>query len=101
MIRNAGFRIVFPSAARMNWLQRVLAFVLLASVAVLGFFFLAVALVTGAMLAAVVVLRWWWTRRKLRGAAGTGIYEGEYAVIEQARERDAASPVRPGPTTLR
>ncbi len=92
MTRNAGFRIVFPPAARMNWLQRALALLVLATVAVLGFFFLTVALAAGAVLAAAMLVRWWWLKRRLRAAARDATYEGEYVVIEQARTPIRSSP---------
>ena len=92
MTRNAGFRIVFPSSARMSWLQRAVALRVLATVAVLGFFFLTVALAAGTLLAAAMLVRWWWQKRRLRAATGTGTYEGEYVVIEQARVPNRSSP---------
>lgn len=86
MSPRADYRFVFPPPARMSWLQRAIALVVLCAVVVLGFFFLTMALVAGAILAAVVLLRLWWLKRKLRSAAVSGTYEGDYVVIEQARE---------------
>lgn len=86
MTRNAAFRVVYPSGQPMGWLQKAVALVVLCAVVVLGFFFLTMALVAGAILAAVILLRLWWLKRKLRSAAISGTYEGDYVVIEQARE---------------
>ena len=91
----ARFRIVFAPGRQMSWLQRAAAFVALAGVAILAFFFLTVALVVGAILALVVIARLWWLKRKLGAAppAGTGTYEGEYVVIEHLKEDE------PGPAS--
>ncbi len=88
MTRRFETRFAFPPPAQMSWLQKAVALIALCAVAVLGFFFLTMALVAGAILAAVILLRLWWLRRKLRAAASSGTYEGDYVVIEQAREDD-------------
>ena len=53
------------------------------TLAVLAFFFIAIALVAGACLALGIALRWWWVMRRLRAQGrAAGPLEGEYAVIE-------------------
>jgi Flp pilus assembly protein TadB len=70
-----------------HWL-RTAAFALVGiSLAVVAFFFIAVALVVGACLALGIAVRWWWVMRRLRAQARTaGPLEGEYAVIEESPE---------------
>jgi predicted membrane metal-binding protein len=51
-------------------------------VLVAAFFFVGLALATGAVFAAILALRWWWLRRKLARELRTGTVEGEYRVIE-------------------
>jgi hypothetical protein len=69
------------------WRNAVLAAVGLA-VLVLAFFFLAVAVVTGALLAATIALRWWWITRRLRQRAErNAVLDGEYRIIERRTDR--------------
>jgi membrane protein implicated in regulation of membrane protease activity len=68
----------------LNWLQRGLVALLSAAIFVLGFFFLTVALVAGALIALAVIVRWWWLARKLQRARAQGTLEGEYEVVERA-----------------
>ncbi|MNC89775.1 hypothetical protein D3C83_57610 [compost metagenome] len=51
---------------------------------VIGFFFLTVALIAGALLALVVVARLWWLSRKLQRAQRRSVVEGEYEVVERS-----------------
>lgn len=90
--RKSSFRIVFAPGARPSWLQRTLAMVLVATLAVLGFFFLTVALALGASLAVVILVRLWWLRRKLRATSRTATYEGDYVVIEHLPQTPGDSP---------
>lgn len=92
MTRHTGFRVVFPPPAQMSWLQRAGAVLAVATLAVLAFFFLTLALVAGAILAAVILARLWWLKRKLQRAAKDGVYEGEYVVIKSAPESSRSSP---------
>jgi predicted lipid-binding transport protein (Tim44 family) len=79
-------------------LQRLLASLAAVAVIVLGFFFLTIALVLGAVLALVIGLRIWWVMRKLKGrriiiepgaahmdpgAPAGGAIEGEFQVVER------------------
>ena len=99
MNRKSTFRISLRPAARLNWLQRAAGLALLATLGVLGFFFLTVALAAGAMLAAVILLRFWWLRRKLRATAGAATYEGDYVVVQHIPETPQTPEQRgrPGP----
>jgi len=88
---------VFSARVNMqNWLQRVMLFVLAATIAVLAFFFLTVALIGGAALATIIAVRWWWVTRKLKAEAVDQTFEGEYTVIEHSRLETHAPP-RDGP----
>ncbi len=88
-------RVLFFTAGGGNWLQRIAVFLLAATIAVLVFLFLTIALAVGALLAAVIAVRWWWLARKLHSSPGQGTFEGEYVVIEHAREERAGTPRRP------
>lgn len=68
----------------LNWLQRALLALLSAAILVLGFFFLTIALVTGALIALAVIVRWWWLARKLQRARAQGTLEGEYEIVERS-----------------
>jgi membrane protein implicated in regulation of membrane protease activity len=63
-----------------GWLGRVVATLVAASVAVVGLFFFAFALVAAAVLASIVALRIWWVSRKLRTPKDDGVIEGSYSV---------------------
>jgi hypothetical protein len=67
-----------------TWLERVLYAVGGVAVIVIGFFFLTVALIVGALLALVIVARVWWISRKLQRARRRNIVEGEYEVVERS-----------------
>ena len=74
----------FAFAAReISWPQRILYALLGLVILVLGFFFLTVALIAGALIALVIIARWWWLTRKLRRAQRQDVFEGEYEVIER------------------
>jgi hypothetical protein len=78
---------------RPGWVTRVLVTLATVALVILGFFFLTVALVVGALVALVVGLRLWWTIRKLKrtqpamdgvsGSADARVVEGEFQVIER------------------
>ena len=70
-----------------NPLERILFGIVAAALLVLGFFFLAAALVMGALFAAVLVARVWWASRKIRKAAEREIIAAEYSVIEREGSR--------------
>ena len=69
---------------RANWLERALYTIGGVAVIVIGFFFLTVALVAGALLALVVIARLWWLSRKLQRAQRRSVVEGEYEVVERS-----------------
>lgn len=83
------------SGARLSWAQRAAALTLVATLAVLAFFFLAVAAVVGAVIAMVLLARLWWVARKGGKPATRGTYEGEYVVIEHSKADPADPPQRP------
>ena len=66
------------------WLQTALLAVVGITLAVVGFFFVAVALLAGVCLALVIAVRWWWLVRRLRAARkAAGPLEGEYVVLDK------------------
>ena len=66
-----------------SWIARVPVTLVTAALVVLGFFFLTVALIAGALVAAVVGARLWWALRKLKRAQPAQVVvEGDYRVIE-------------------
>jgi membrane protein YdbS with pleckstrin-like domain len=67
-----------------NWLERALYAIGGVAVIVIGFFFLTVAFIAGALLAVVIVARLWWISRKLQRARGRSVVEGEYEVVERS-----------------
>ena len=69
---------------RGNWLERVLFAIGGVAVIVIGFFFLTVAIVVGAILALVIVARLWWLSRQLKRARNRNVMEGEYEVVERS-----------------
>jgi membrane protein implicated in regulation of membrane protease activity len=75
-----------PGPRGRSWLQTAILAVLGITLAVVAFFFVAIALVAGACLALVLAVRWWWIVRRLRAANKTaGPLEGDYVVIEEPR----------------
>jgi predicted lipid-binding transport protein (Tim44 family) len=69
---------------RSSWLERVLYAVGGVAVIVIGFFFLTVAFIVGALLALVIVVRLWWISRKLQRARRRNVVEGEYEVVQRS-----------------
>ena len=63
-----------------TWLGRVVAALIAGSLAVVGLFFLAFALVAAALIAGVVLVRIWWTLRKLRAQRDASVFEGSYSI---------------------
>ena len=81
-------RNALPGPRGRSWLQTAVLAVVGVSLAVIAFFFVAVALVAGACLALGIAVRWWWVMRRLRAQAkAAGPLEGEYAVVREL-ERD-------------
>ena len=76
-------RRTFTIEAR-SWPERILLGIVAVAIFVLGFFFLTVALVAGAIVAAVVLVRLWWLARKVRAAQRDEAIDGEYVVVERA-----------------
>lgn len=71
------------TAQNTGWIARILVTLVTAVLVVLGFFFLTVALIAGALVATVVGARLWWTLRKLKRAQpADDVVEGDYRVIE-------------------
>jgi Flp pilus assembly protein TadB len=76
---------------RGGWLQRVVLALVGASLAILAFFFITVAVIAAAFIALAIGVRWWWVMRRLRSQAKAAeALEGEYTVVEIAPsiERD-------------
>lgn len=85
-----------PYQQKPGLVSRILLGIAALGVVIIGFFFLTIALVAGALLALVVGVRLWWTLRKLKremgGAAphspgpvepGKDALDGEYQVVER------------------
>lgn len=86
-------------------LARILIGIAALGVVVVGFFFLTIALVAGAILALIIGARLWWTMRKLQrdmaasaNAPGTTqarpheALEGEYQVVERESSEEKLPP---------
>lgn len=67
-----------------SWLGRLLATLVATGLAVVGFFFLVVAMIGAALIAAVVIARIWWIARKLRARRDANVLEGTYSVEAEA-----------------
>jgi small-conductance mechanosensitive channel len=65
-----------------SWPARVLYGLALATVLVVGFFFLTVALIAGAFVALAILARLWWISRRVHHSREQAEIEGEFAVIE-------------------
>lgn len=82
-----------------SWLGRVIATLVAASVAVVGLFFFAFALVAAAVLAIIVAVRIWWVSRKLRARRDQDVIEGSYSVesepVQSIRSEEAAGVTLP------
>ena len=63
-----------------TWMGRLIAAIVVASLAVAGLFFLAFALVAAAVLASIVAVRIWWLLRKLRTQRDKDVIEGSYSI---------------------
>lgn len=66
-----------------SWPERILLGIVAVAIVILGFFFLTVALVAGAIVASVVLARLWWVTRKMRAAQRDSAIDGEYVVVER------------------
>lgn len=96
MAHDTETRFFSSRVSGQNWLQRAVLFVLAATILILAFFFLTIALVAGAVLASVIAVRWWWLTRNLKPQAVDQTFEGEYTVIEHS-PGDTDPPHRDGP----
>ena len=83
-------RRTLPSAAAI--VERVVVGALALTLVVLGFFFLAAALVAGAVLAAVFLIRIGWLRRRMRRAEEARYLTTEYEVVDRERPQDPRLP---------
>ena len=63
-----------------TWVGRVIATLVAASIAVVGLFFFAFALIAATVLAIIIAARIWWVSRKLRAQRDDGVIEGSYSV---------------------
>ena len=70
-----------------GWITRILVALITLTLVVVGFFFLTVALIAGALVAAVFGARLWWMMRKLKRAQAdadnANVVDGDYRVIER------------------
>jgi membrane protein YdbS with pleckstrin-like domain len=79
-----GPHLLIFESRQSSWLERALYAIGGVVVIVIGFFFLTMALIAGALLALVIVARLWWISRKLRRAGARHVVEGEYEVVERS-----------------
>ena len=79
-----------PSAAAI--VDRIVVGVLALALIVFAFFFLAAALVAGAVLATLFLIRVWWMRRKLRREGEASYLTTEYEVVDRERPQDPRLP---------
>ena len=81
---RAQRRLTFET--RGGWLQRVVLALVGASLAILAFFFITVAVIAAAFIALAIGIRLWWVMRRLRAQAkATEALEGDYTVVESAQ----------------
>jgi len=71
---------------------RILFAVAALALVVLGFFFLAAALVAGAVLAGIMLIRFWWLQRRIRKADEARYLTTEYTVVERERQKNPRLP---------
>lgn len=83
-------RRALPTAAAIA--ERIAVGAVALALVVLGFFFLAAALVAGAVLAAGFLIRLWWLRRKFKRAEEDQYLTTEYEVIDRERPEDPRLP---------
>ena len=72
-----------PIPEKHSWPAKVLYALLAIVLLAVGFFFVTVALVAGAIVALIILARLWWASRKLRRAQERTELEGEFTVVEQ------------------
>jgi hypothetical protein len=98
---STGFSKVLYFVRQRNWLDRALAGIGLIALFLLAIFFFAVFLLVGGALALLIYARWCWLTR--RSVEKDRTLEGDYVVIEEAREhsctdkrlqREPADPTR-------
>jgi len=81
-----------PSAAAI--VERIVVVAVALALAVLGFFFLAAALVAGSLPAAVFLVRVWWARSRIRRQEEDQYLTTEYEVIDREGPQDPRLPPR-------
>ena len=96
------------SVQKPGWIARILLTLTTLALVIVGFFFLTVALVVGALIVLVIGVRLWWTIRKIKRAQEQGdgdfhgatttaadarVVDGEYQVVER---ESSAQPLPPG-----
>ena len=76
-----NFQSRFPQGIFLSsWLSRLIAPLIIATVVVMGMFFLVFALLVGALMATVIFCRLWRLTRKMRGRRSGGVIEGSFWV---------------------
>jgi predicted lipid-binding transport protein (Tim44 family) len=83
-------RRALPSATAI--VERIVVGAVALALAILGFFFLAAALVAGAILATIFLVRVWWARRKIRQQEEDQYLTTEYEVVDREPPQDPRLP---------
>ena len=79
--------IVFPATI----FGRVVFALVAITLAVVGLFFLAFALIAVTAIATIIGIRFWWLRRKIRAQQNSDVIEGSYSVEAEQRLADGSS----------
>jgi predicted lipid-binding transport protein (Tim44 family) len=77
---------IFP----VTLLGRIVFALIAATLAVVGLFFVAFALVAAAIVAAIVAIRIWWVMRKMRAQQNKDVIEGTYSTEPDQALSDAS-----------
>ena len=76
-------------------IERIVLGLVALALFVLGFFFLAAALVAGTILALAVLLRLWWLQRRMKKVEEASYLTTQFEVVERESQRDPRLPPAP------
>ena len=81
----------FDGTRNWTWIERVIATVLVLALTALAFFFIVAFVVMGSVIALALYVRWRWLSRHEKLAPQHHTIEGEYQIIEHAKDSDKES----------